>query len=165
LSFVTCNNSEAPIVGKPAEVLLLSKMEPLSLTASIIAITSLTGQVFDVMQSTITKYKDAPDELQQLKCQVRDLGAIINLLSSLQQTQSFNVQFLDKAGIEELHECLRHTSETLLSIKEVFYRQSLQPRTYGRLKWALYREAQVCKWKSKLHQHFSSLNIIIALLT
>lgn len=145
----------------------LYSMDPLSLTASLIAIGTLAKQALKLTQAGISRYKNAPSELLELSGQVNEIAFIADAISSLCESSNLNVTLQQQFESTNLEGCLDQTLQTLNSIADAFTRQiyrSQNRKTSARVKWAFYKESQLKEWNIKLQRHLLGLAVIFSIL-
>lgn len=127
--------------------------DPLSITASVIAVLQLTGTMITLGKDYIKGVKDAPEDIQQLIDELQSLGKVLSTL----RDHIVNDKDLKSTALQALNGQNGHLSACALELKRL--QLKLEPEKglrakINRLKWPL-KEKETFQYISRIERHKS----------
>lgn len=140
-------------------------MDPVSLSASIIAFIQIADSVIGICKHCIDSIKDAPKDMQMILGEATSLRAIIESFNAADlhaNTLKLVPSLFESAGpIEACRRCL-FALERLLPQQTLESQQTRRSRiTFAELAWPL-KESKARKLLAEISQHKATLLLIIS---
>lgn len=141
-------------------------MDPLSITASTIAVVSLVAKVIQGLKGTKILH-NAPADFAALVNEVSDLQAVMNEFNSCLLDQSGD---FDQSRIEDMHKILQNSKDALLELNVLIHYRLLGSNNedggnkVSRLAW-LRNKDNISSLRTKLQNERSNLTFCLASIT
>lgn len=143
---------------------LNSLMEPIGATASFIALVGLTIKTAKIINSITYAYRNAPNELVDLKYQINGLSCQLVLLQHVQKSLSVDELSLEDSEIKNLESFFSDIIPVFESIREFFESKSVRKGKGKQIIWAFKDAPKIRKWEQNLQRHSCHLTNILHLL-
>jgi hypothetical protein len=134
-------------------------MDPLSITASCLAITGSIVKVSMAIASFTITYRETFQDLTAITGQLTQLGMIID---RLKDDSDGAEDIMPEALKAQIRSILDNCDDTIRQLSDVM--QRYQGRT-GKMKWALYGKEKVQGLNTQLSAHIDALHIALELST
>jgi hypothetical protein len=145
-------------------------MDPLSVTASVIAILQLTGKIISACAAYTSSIKDAPRELRTISVEIQSLQAIIRILDlttarAMHENDSLAIS-LDacRTSLKELSDLLEHQKRGSNSDDESETKRARVLPTLVTLAWPLKRH-RANALMDDISRHKSTITLSLATIT
>lgn len=139
-------------------------MDPLSVTASVIAVTQLGVKTFSLVKKVVNSYREIPADILALKLQLDGINIQLHLLGNIQETLSHGDLLLNVSEAAGLESFIQDIALTFSQIRDAFSKQLLSAGKRDRIKWVLHDADKAKKWDKRLQSHSSVLRSVLQLL-
>ncbi|KAF2252325.1 hypothetical protein BU26DRAFT_562072 [Trematosphaeria pertusa] len=110
-------------------------MDPLSVTAGVIAVVGLAAKTCEGLYSTVERISEAPKDLQQHLACIQHLRSTFDMIAQLENEESFTPEFI--ARLEGCMHDLQHMEQLAHSFNERLQHGRMTKRAWTRIRLSL----------------------------